>query len=54
MSPSKRTEMPIAIKTNKENTKNKHFLKKTRCRCNGKLVLLCHGFSKVLNFALQI
>ena len=34
--------------------KKKNFYeKKTICRCNGKLILMCYQFSRVLYYALQ-
>ena len=45
MSPSKLTERNTAIRTNEKN-KKKYFFKKTRCRCNGKLILLFINFQE--------
>ena len=51
MFPSKPTDRHIALKTSeKKNMKNKYFFKKTRCHCNGKLILLCLSVFKSLLF----
>ena len=43
--PSKLTAIHIATKTNETNTKN-NFLKKARCRCNGKVIIINLPISK--------
>ena len=51
MFPSKLTKRHIAIKTNEKNMRNKCFFKNTRCRCKGKLILLCLSIFKSFIFS---
>ena len=45
--------MNVVTKTNETNTENK-FLKKARCRCNGKIIKCIYLFPSVLHFTLHI